>query len=142
MTQGARPSGPEACTESRDVLILVASRGGIWFMTPAACSVRTRSFSLSGRPSICCRTAATICGTPSMSARLTTPPSTLTLATRGSRLEKTGSAAQRPAGPVLSRDHLVAQAGVVGPLRVLVLLQVGRLGQGGIAQDGAGRGDG
>jgi hypothetical protein len=90
MMQCARPSGPEACTESSEVLIRVYSRGGIWFITAAACSASTRCFSASGRSAIWARAAATICGTPSISGRLKTPPSTLTLATRGSRLNQTG----------------------------------------------------
>jgi len=36
MTQCARSSGAEACTESSDLLTLAFSRGDIWFMTWAA----------------------------------------------------------------------------------------------------------
>ena len=39
MTQCARPSGPEACTESTDLFRRGFSRGGIWFITCAAVAV-------------------------------------------------------------------------------------------------------
>src|SRR6266849_6115139 len=66
------------------------SRGGIWFITAAACSDRAVYLSASDRSLICSSAPATICGTPIMSARLNTPPSTLTFATRGSRRNQTG----------------------------------------------------
>src|SRR5215510_7877275 len=102
MTTCARPRGPDACTESIDLLSRGFSRGGIWLITWEAVAVRAAYFS-SGPMSLAAAVeatkdmgpeekyaAATICGTPIISGLLKTPPSTLQLATRGSRLNQTG----------------------------------------------------
>ena len=47
MTQCARPSGPEACTESIDLLTRGFSRGGMVFITPA-CGLRQRGVAVVG----------------------------------------------------------------------------------------------
>jgi len=49
MTQWARPSGPDACTETRDLLTRGFSLGGIWFITCAAVAV-SAAYSLLQQP--------------------------------------------------------------------------------------------
>ena len=90
-----RIAGPEACTESGEI-IRVASRGGIWFITRAAPAVSTRSFSFSGRPSICSRTAATICGTPGVERAVEHPAQHLDVGHPGVALRTTPGARCRP----------------------------------------------
>src|SRR5664279_3763977 len=90
MTVCARPSGPEAYTESSDLLILGFSRGGIWFITWEAVATRAAYCSPGGRSLVASMAPATIWGTAVIRGRLKTPPSTLTLATRGSRRYQTG----------------------------------------------------
>src|SRR4051794_8367129 len=90
MTQWARPSGPEAYTESRDLLTRGFSRGGIELMTWAAVAARAAYFSSGSMSLVASIAPATICGTPTISARLKTPPRALTLATRGSLRYQTG----------------------------------------------------
>ena len=68
MTQCARPSGPEACTESSDLLSRGFSRGGIWLITWAAVAVSAAYFSSGSMSLVASTAAATICGTPIISA--------------------------------------------------------------------------
>ncbi len=90
MTQCARPSGPDAWTESIDLLRRAYSRGGIGLITCAAVASSAAYCSSGPMSLVASRAAATICGTPSMSGLLKTPPSALTVATRGSFLNHTG----------------------------------------------------
>src|SRR6478609_4055209 len=90
MTTCARPSGPDACTESIDLLTRGFSRGGISLITCEAVAVRAAYFSSGAMSLVASTAAATICGTPSIRGLLKTPPSTLQLATRGSRRYQTG----------------------------------------------------
>jgi hypothetical protein len=66
------------------------SRGGIWLITCDAVAVRAAYFSSGSMSFVASTAAATIWGTPIISGLLNTPPSTLQLATRGSRLYQTG----------------------------------------------------
>ncbi len=72
------------------MLIRGFSRGGISPPTEAAISASAVSCCSGGNGLICSSTIFTVATTPSMIARLRTPPTTLTFATRGSFLNHTG----------------------------------------------------
>ena len=124
------------------------SRGGIVFMT---CRRGRRQRSRTSRRHGHVlrrfeRGGLTICGTPSISARSNTPPSALTLATRGSRRYQTGCDVP-PHGRARPSSCWPGTTSCVCPLLgiegdVGVLLQVVRVRQRRVEQDRLGRGHG
>ena len=138
------PAAPRRTPSRREVFMpRVLARRHPGCITARRLLRAPRPFSASGRSLICASTIF-VCGhAPPSPRRLNTPPSDLTLATRGSRLNQTGCVVppHGTARPVSCWPGITtSKSGVGGPFHVLVLLQVVAIGHED-REDRLGRGD-
>ena len=146
MTQCARPSGPDACTESSDLFRRGFSRGGITFITWAAVASRAANFSSSSMSAVASMAAATIWGTPEHQGPVEDAAECLDVGDPrvAAVPDRVRGAAPGQSEPelVLPRDDQLVVAGLGVERLVGVLLEVVRAGQGGVEQDRLRGGDG
>ena len=146
MTQCARPSGPDACTESSDLFRRGFSRGGITFITWAAVASSAAYFSSSSMSLVASMAAATICGHAEHQGPVEDAAERLDVGDPRVRAVpdrvRRAAPGQRQPELVLAGDDQLVVAGLGVERHVGVLLEVVRAGQGGVEQDRLGRGDG